>query len=656
MNILKSFLRAAGYVVSVHLLCLLALSLCRIVLLVTNMPAEGIDWSFLPKALLIGVKFDNLIACYVSALPAVLLPVMVLCTHHRPRHESAMYHLIRGVAWYYSITYAILLFVHVANARYFHFFENHLNIGVTAWFGFVGDTAGMVFGDGTNWWFLLISLVVVALYIVALWALTKHFACGWQTEESSPKSQYVWAAVLTLLLWGIVFCGMRGSFQRYPLRVSFAYFCDKPFYNKLGVNPVFNIIKSAEYGTIKVPKEIAAIDEQEALAYVQQKLAIVPSDTLRPIVRPGSVHRMVDGTPNVVLIFMESMATENLERQENGQWLTPYLRSLRDKSIYWANCYSTGVHTNNGIVGVHYGFVPNFAKPIMDVTSDIYTGLPYYLKKNGYETLCFVTGNPQYDNMNSFWRDNHIEQLYSLYDYGASHAVNNFGVSDTYMFNWGLDKLNELSVSGKPFFASFLTVSNHGPFIIPEAFTGRAEKPKDQAIAYADDALREFMEAAEQTEWGKNTVFVLVADHGAANIPHLEYDMPLSYNHIPVYFYSDLLTPQTIEPPTSQIDIWESVLGMLGIDYENNCLGINAFTQSRPYAFFVGNEQLGVCDGQYFWCYNISSQQERLYRVGDVTDIMEQEPGKAAEMRAFGMNMQRVNLMAIDKKWTRPCE
>ena len=653
-NILTSFLRAAGYVIAIHLLCLLALTLCRIVLFVANMPEEGVNWSLLPTALLIGVKFDNLIACYVSALPAVVVPVSALCTMHRPDYSRWMKNLTCGVVWYYSVLYTLLLMVHVANARYFHFFENHLNIGVTAWFGFVGDTAGLIFGDATNWWFVLIALVLSVLYIWALVAINKCFAPSWQTADPSSWKQYFVSGVLTLLLWGAAFCGMRGSFQRYPLRVSFAYFSNDPFYNKLGVNPVFNIIKSAEYGKVQIPKEIAALDEQEAINYVQHELSIVPSDTLRPIVRHGSVQRSIEGTPNVVLIFMESMTSENLERKENGQYLTPYLRSLRDKSLYWANCYSTGIHTNNGIVGVHYGFVPNFAKPIMDVNADLYTGLPYYLFKSGYQTMCFITGNPQYDNMNSFWRDNHISDIYSLYDYEASAVVNNFGVSDSYMFDFGLRKLEERAAEGKPFFASFLTVSNHGPFIVPEAYRNRAANPQEQIIAYADDALRQFIESAQRTQWGKNTLFVLVADHGT-NLP-CPYEMVLSYNRIPVFMFGAGLAPQTIDRPASQIDIWPTVLSILGIDYDNNSLGIDLLNEPRRYAFFVSDDHLGVSDGEYFWCYGLHTQRECLYRIGSGDDLRTLEPERAADMRAFGMNMQRVNLLAIDKKWTEPCE
>jgi len=457
---------------------------------------------------------------------------------------------------------------------------------------------------------------------------------------------------VTVLLWGAVFCGMRGSFQRYPLKVSFAYFCENPLYNKLGVNPIFNIIKSAEYGQVTIPKELTAIPVEEAIAYVQQELHFTSTDSLRPLNRKGSVVPRMATRPNVVVVFMESMSAENLEKEGHGEWLTPYLRSLREKSIYWSHCYSTGIHTNNGIVGVHYGYIPNFAKTIMDVNADKYTGLPYYLGRAGYETMCFVTGNPQYDNMNSFWRDNGITHLYSQYDYPVSARVNNFGVSDGYMFEYGLNKLNEYSQSGRPFFASFLTVSNHAPFVVPEAYQDRGTDASEQIIAYADDAIRQFVDRAMETDWGKNTVFVLVADHGAPFTS--PYEMVLSYNQIPVFVYAQDLPPQRVDQVTSQIDIWETVLSLIGVEYENNCLGIDALNESRRYAVFVSNEHLGVADEEYFYCYSINTQRECLYRIGDGTNIIDEMPDKAQDMREYGMKMEYVNLLSIQNGWTAP--
>ena len=94
----------------------------------------------------------------------------------------------------------------------------------------------------------------------------------------------------------------------------------------------------------------------------------------------------------------------------------------------------------------------------------------------------------------------------------------------------------------------------------------------------------------------------------------------------------------------------------MGIGYENNCLGVDLLNEQRRYAFFVSDDHLGVSDGAYFWCYGIHSQRECLYRVGSGENILTLEPDKAADMRTYGMNMMRVNLLAIDQKWTEPCE
>ncbi|MBR1923512.1 MAG: sulfatase-like hydrolase/transferase [Paludibacteraceae bacterium] len=629
------------YLLYLHVLALCAMTFCRLILLWSNMPAEGIDYALLFRALLIGVKFDNLIACYVQALPVVVLTIATLSTLQSKNGPWIVAGCMRGIAWWEGILFAIILIVEVANARYFHFFDNHLNYEVTEWFGFAGDTAGMMLQDTTNLWFLLIAVGVITIYEWVLVRLTQRSIAQQPSILSStpiPVRSYIQGGLICVLLYGLVFVGIRGSLQRYPLKVSFAYFCDKPFYNKLGVNPVFNIVKTAENGKNKLPDFLTAISVQEAEEYVQSEL-------LRPLTDTLAAPVVLTSRPNVVLILMESMTSANLERQYNGQYLTPYLRSLRDSSLYWSNAFSAGIHTNNGIVASQYGYVPNFARAMMDVNANHYTGLPYYLQQAGYHNLAFVTGNPQYDNMNSFWRENHIPLIYSLYDYEEAAVVNNFGVPDDYMFRFGLDKL---AAQTEPFFATFLTVSNHTPYVVPEAFRSRGKKDEERIIAYADDAIRQFMTTAQATEWGKNTLFILVADHGAP-LPS-PYEMLLSYNSIPVYFVGAGLQPQRMTHPASQIDIWATVLGMLGIPYDNSTLGIDIQRNERRYAFFVSNEHLGVSDGEWFWCYGVNSRQEHLYRIGSDEDVKDRYPEQADDMRRFGTCMQRANLERMEQK------
>lgn len=625
-------------------------------LLFYNAPAGGIDWALAGRAMVIGLKFDNLIACYVTALPLLFLTIGTLCTAHRAAYARQTRKALRVIGWYYGIVYALGLIIEVANVRYFRFFDNHLNISVVEWFGFVRDTAGMLFGDAANLVAIVVSLILVGLFEWALVAIVRSACRRIDTVASSVSwQQYAGGVGFSLLLYGACFCGIRGSFQRYPLDVSFAYFCDNAFYNKLGVNPIFNIIKSTEYTAQPLPPLLAEANEAEALAAVQQELGVQNADPQHPLMHtiPGTDGL---GKRNVVVILMESMSAAHLDEMYNGQHITPYLSALRNRSLYFNNFYSAGVHTNNGITATLYGYGPNFAKATMRVPSDIYTGLPHALRQNGYNTFAFVTGNPQYDNMNSFFYDNNIERVYSLYDYPSSAAVNNFGVPDDYMFSFGLQQLAQRTdTTEKPFFALFLTVSNHTPFVIPEAYQEKGGTDTQRIVAYADDALRAFMEQAQQTVWGRNTVFVLVGDHGGPASSAYDYNLPL--NQIPCFFVGNGIADTTLTAPAQQQDIAPTLLGLLGLPYTENTMGINQLQHSRDYTYFVNNDHLGCTDGEWLYSYSINTQQEYLYRIGeDAKDYSASEPQRMEHIRRYAVQHQLINQLSVQNQWINPCE
>ena len=650
-NIVRQTLRLTLYFVIIHIISMLAMSVCRMILLLGNLPEEGLDSGHVVHSFLIGLQFDNLIACYVAFFPCLVAFIIMFSTIRRNNYQLLMQRTLTVVKWWFCVVYALILFVLVANARYFHFFDNHLNIFVTEWFGFAGETAGLIFGDTVNLIYLAIALIMIIAYIMLIRYVTKRIN-KWETVVA-PKAKYICPSFIAVAVIALCFVGMRGSFQRYPLKIGFAYFCDKPLYNKLGVNPMFNIIKSIGFKNVNdLPELPVKLDDQGALEYVQGELKYTPADSKWPITRQTSHDSIMPVKPNLVLILMESMTSVNLEREYNGVPLTPYLRSLRDKSIYFSNCYSTGTHTNNGIVGTMYGYAPNFSNTAMTTSPDSYTGIPYWLKKNGYETLCFVTGDPNYDNMNEFWRNNSVSQIYSLNDYPKEMAVNCFGVQDDYLFAFGLEKLSEYSKADKPFMATFLTVSNHATFIVPDAFRDRGSADSEKMVAFADNALENFIETAKATEWGKNTIFLLVSDHGYP-LGHL-YEMPLSHNQILAYIYSDLVSPKVIDSPVSQMDIYPTILSLIGIDFENNCLGINALKEKRRYAMFVNDDHLGCSDGKFFYCYDIYTKKENLYRVGESSNLISEEPELLADMRNYASNMIYVNNLAIKKKWINP--
>jgi len=302
---------------------------------------------------------------------------------------------------------------------------------------------------------------------------------------------------------------------------------------------------------------------------------------------------------------MESMASGFPDYTWEGKKLMPYLNQLREESYYFENIYSAGIHTNNSIVASLYGYPAFFERPMMPTEIIYHTGLPVNLKEQGYETLFFLTGNPNYDNMNQFLLGNGFNRIYSQYDYPKEEVVNNFGVSDQYLFEYGLEILDKTSRTGEPFLATFLTVSNHPPLIIPEKFKEKGRSDQESILSYVDSTIEYFIENAKKKDWFENTLFILVGDHGKI-IGEQPYEMSLTYNHVPLLFYSSEIqkNPRKFDQTGLQIDIYPSIMELLNISYTNNSLGESLFSHERPFGYFVSDTHVGCLDKELFYTYN----------------------------------------------------
>lgn len=655
-NSIKQLFNLVVYVLAIHALGLAVMSISRLILFFANNANVDFDFGLFGKSLLIGLRFDNIIASYISFFALLFLLIFFLASSHNKQFPNRRKTALKITNCYYCILYSLLIFIHIANARYYTFFDNHLTFSVVEWFKFAGETAGLIFDDAVNIVFLCLSVIFIVGFILLIVRIYKR-----EMAKNIVAANGVFGKILTALL-GIAilflcFTGMRGGWQQYPLRVSAAYFSDNQFYNKLGINPAFYIIKSINLNNndYRPALPINNLEENEAVKYVQTALNFQAKDSVNPIVRQVSKNdTAVCSGQNVVLILMESMSVRNLTRTYKNQPLTPFLNELQTKSLYFSNFYSAGIHTNNGIAASIYGYTPHYAKTMLDVVPDLYTGLPYWFKRAGYQTLGFITGDANYDNMSSFFYSNSISQVYTQFDYDNGEIVNNFGVSDATMLSYGLKELSRKANEQQPFFAFFLTVSNHPPYIVPAGYENRGSNDEQKIIAYADNTLREFVEKAQQTEWGKNTVFVLVGDHGQAldNI----YEMPLNYNQVPCFIINSKIAANEIKSPAMQIDLFPTILELCGIEYENNSLGINLLKQKHKYAFFVSNEHLGCSDGNLFYCYNILSNEEKVYKIGSWDNVAVQYQSELDSMRNFASNMLLVNELAKFRKWTCPRE
>lgn len=639
------------YILSVHILALTVMTSHRLVLLLTNLPQiQSVEskFSWIFSALIRGIWFDNVIACYIAVLPLVVLTVFGLFNFiHK--------HVFTVFNTFYTIIYTIVIGVGIADIPYFNYFFKHLNTSIFNWAEEKGTAMNMILEEKSYYIYFLFFILSVIFFGFVISRISKKLLSKTQ-QNISGKSYFIYAPV-SLLLIGLCFFGIRGRFGYNPIKSSQAYFCDNSFLNELGVNPLYyfmrDVIENSEshYSVDKIVSERNAILFTKRAFGLNEK-ANQKSPIARKVIAVGPAKKM-----NVVVILMESMSANLLKVNEKGKSITPFLNGLINKSYYFENFYSAGNHTNHGVLATLFGLPALFDRNIMkNVNIPLCEGLPNTLQKNGYRTMFFMSHESQYDNMNAFLLENGVSEIYAQENYPRSERVNSFGVSDQFLLQYAFNKITEEAKDGKPFQSTIMTISNHPPYIVPERFKSVSDDPKYQIVAYADDAIRQFMEKAEKEPWFKNTVFILLADHGKM-VGSNSYELPLSYNHIPLIIYSKAFAdaPRKFEQLGGQVDVFPTVMGLLNLSYENNTFGVDLFKSNRSYMFFSADNGLGCIDKQYFYAYNFKSKMQGLYKYKntDPVNYYSQHQSKSDSMRISSASMLQTANYMIKKRLIR---
>ena len=163
------------------------------------------------------------------------------------------------------------------------------------------------------------------------------------------------------------------------------------------------------------------------------------------------------------------------------------------------------------------------------------------------------------------------------------------------------------------------------------------------------------MDACATKPWYKNTVFVLLGDHGV-NLPS-EIDVPLSYNHIPFIIHAPGLYPkgQVRDQLANQTDVYPTIMGMLGRDYVQNSMGYDLFREKRPFAFFSQDHKLGVINEEFLYVAR-KSGRESIYQYrnkGKLDDLADRYPTLMDSMKNYACKHLQVSQWMIERQLTK---
>ncbi len=298
---------------------------------------------------------------------------------------------------------------------------------------------------------------------------------------------------------------------------------------------------------------------------------------------------------NVVVFMMESLRGLELGVAADDSLATPNLRRMATEGLFFPNIYFSSTQTARGEIASLCSVLPHF------IGGQIYSQypqlsticLPEILSQHGYSTHWFHGYRLNYSNNDVFLSAHGYQDLHGMKKMlkaGYSEKVG-WGISDADVLNYGLEILDKQTT---PFFAEFLTLSNHHPFDndfgieFPHAEQFQDEEPMYQnylkGMHYTDHTINAFIEKSRHKPWFDNTIFVFVGDHGINLFPNKANTKPTTdIEKREIYFRSGLIiwSPKQLQAKTyqtlgSQIDIAPTIMDLLQITpYQNTFAGVS---------------------------------------------------------------------------------
>ena len=374
----------------------------------------------------------------------------------------------------------------------------------------------------------------------------------------------------------------------FSVRFAETRFSKERVINEIANNGLASLVTAAWSRNLDYAPFYPTLPRDEAFRRTRRMLAEPGAEFEGP---PDSLRRRISGDPanprlNVVILLEESLGSEfwgSLGRKEAT--LTPELDKLSKEGFLFTDLYADGNRTVRGFEGVLSSFPPLPGDSIVkrDRSENVET-IARVLKRDGYDTVFLYGGRGIFDGMRSYAVNNGYDRFIEQKDFPRPTFATIWGVCNEDLYRRTIEECRALSKTGKPFLATVLSVSNHKPFTYP---AGRIpEDPnartRENAVKYTDWALGGFFKAAGDESFYRNTIFVVIADHGARvygsqSIPIHSYEIPFL-----ILGPAAVKKPARMSQPGCQLDVAPTILGLMGRPYETMFYGHDLLKNPPP--------------------------------------------------------------------------
>lgn len=405
------------------------------------------------------------------------------------------------------------------------------------------------------------------------------------------------------LLGGLLFLSIRGGVGRSTANVGMVYYSTVQYHNHAAVNPVFSffysLLKEQDYSKQAQYFSHEEADRIFASLQYNTKSVILPEDSL-----------LTTRRPNVLLILMESCGGRVVGCTEGNHQTTPHLDSLAAQGVFFSRCYANSFRTDRGTICTFSGYpsFPDASVMKMPAKSRVLPSIAGALKGVGYDTEFLYGGDKNFTNMNSYFLATGYNRVLGDVDFPASlRHTSPWGVCDGEMMKILLGNIKASEQKGGPWFKTLLTLSSHEPWDVPYQ---RLNDKMLNAFAYLDHSIGEFIAAFRQTPAWKNTLIVILPDHGVTWPADInEYD--IRKYHIPLIWTGGAVRePRVVSKICNQTDVAATLLGQLGIDHSAFHFSRDVLSQTYTYplAIHTWPEGYTFIDSTGTTIYDLNSQ------------------------------------------------
>ncbi|MEE4895013.1 LTA synthase family protein [Pseudomonas alliivorans] len=562
-------------------------TLLRIGLLVYNREMIGdTPASTFIEALFNGMRFDLRLTVYL------LIPLMLSLFSARAMAARGFFR------FWLTLVGSITLFLGLMEMDFYREFHQRLN-GLV--FQYVKEDPKTVL---SMLWYGFPVVRYLLAWAVVTWLLSLVFKgidrvtrprnalSGGSAGTRSIAPWYLRTGVFFLVLIVAVICARGTLRQGPPLRWGDAYTTESNFANQLGLNGTLTLITAAKSRMSEDRDNVwkATLPQADAQQTVREMLLTTHDKLVEPDI--AAVRR--DFTPpaentlpirNVVVILMESFAGHSVGALGSDANITPNFDRLSKEGLLFDHFFSNGTHTHQGMFATMACFpnLPGF-EYLMQTPEGSHklSGLPQLLSTGrNYDDVYVYNGNFAWDNQSGFFSNQGMTNFVGREDFvNPVFSDPTWGVSDQDMFDRGAQELKARQ-DGKPFYALLQTLSNHTPYALPENLpvervTGHGSLDEHlTAMRYSDWALGQFFEKAKKEPYFKNTLFVVLGDHGFGNNRQLT-EMDLGRFNVPLLLIGPGVQEkfgQRSSTVGTQVDVVPTIMGRLGGQTRNQCWG-----------------------------------------------------------------------------------